>query len=128
MKQAGSFFLLTPQAGFLLRHGLTMNKIGEKSVERIASLSKKPSCTLLLRELYPASYVKLLDMVKGRPAGCWSRENPSHGRCGRRLASAFAVQLGVQTLERNTAIRLSREVKDWLGGIIQEYPHPFRRF
>ena len=38
------------------------------------------------------------------------------------------VQPGVQALERNTAIRLSREVNDWLGAVIQEYPTRFAGF
>ena len=55
-------------------------------------------------------------------------KNLPHGRSGYRLASALHVQPGVQTLERDTAIHLSREINNWLGGIIQEYPHTFRRF
>jgi predicted TIM-barrel fold metal-dependent hydrolase len=38
------------------------------------------------------------------------------------------VQPGVQTLECNTAIRLSREVNDWLGAVVQEYPTRFAGF
>jgi predicted TIM-barrel fold metal-dependent hydrolase len=38
------------------------------------------------------------------------------------------VQPGVQALEVNTANRLSREVNDWLGGIIQEHPTRFAGF
>jgi predicted TIM-barrel fold metal-dependent hydrolase len=38
------------------------------------------------------------------------------------------VQPGVQTLERDTAIRLSKEINDWLGGVIEEYPTRFAGF
>jgi hypothetical protein len=42
-----------------------MNTNGE-SLLHAPSLSKKPSCISRLRKLYPASYIKLLDMIKGR--------------------------------------------------------------
>src|SRR5260370_16507296 len=38
------------------------------------------------------------------------------------------VAPGVQTLERETAMRLSKEVNDWLGGIIRAYPTRFAGF
>jgi predicted TIM-barrel fold metal-dependent hydrolase len=38
------------------------------------------------------------------------------------------TQPGVQTLERDLAIRLSKEVNDWLGEIVQTYPARFAGF
>jgi len=38
------------------------------------------------------------------------------------------VQPGVQTLEKDLAISVSKEVNDWLGGIVKEYPTRFAGF
>ena len=38
------------------------------------------------------------------------------------------IQPGVQMLDRDTAIRVSREVNDWLGGIVRGYPTRFGGF
>src|SRR3984957_9042629 len=104
-----------------------MNKNGENPVSRIITLEEHflhPK----LRELYPASWVKLLDMIK-EPL-----TDVGPGRIRRMDAAGIDMQVlshgqpGVQTLERNTAIHLCREVNGWLGAVIQEYPTRFGGF
>src|SRR5580704_4272153 len=104
-----------------------MNKNGEKSVARIVAL-EEAFLHPKLRELYPASYVKLLDMLKGRLTDIGPERIRRMDAAGIDLQVLSHVQPGVQTLERNTAIRLSREVNDWLGAVIQEYPTRFAGF
>ena len=60
-------------------------------------------------------------MLVPKESAAWTRR-ASTCKCSRMCS------LGVQTLERNTAIRLSREVNDWLGAVIQEYPTRFAGF
>jgi hypothetical protein len=38
------------------------------------------------------------------------------------------VQPGVQTLDRDIAVRLSREINDWLGEVVAAYPARFAGF
>jgi predicted TIM-barrel fold metal-dependent hydrolase len=104
-----------------------MNRNGEKPAARIIAL-EEAFLHPKLRELYPASYVKLLDMVKGRLTDVGPERIRRMDAAGIDLQVLSHVQPGVQTLERNTAIRLSREVNDWLGGVIQEYPTRFAGF
>ena len=99
-----------------------------KSRLRESSLSKSISCTAKLRELYPVSWVKLLDMVKGRLTDVGPERIRRMDAAGIDLQVLSHVQPGVQTLERNTAIRLSREVNDWLDTVIQEFPTRFAGF
>jgi predicted TIM-barrel fold metal-dependent hydrolase len=106
---------------------MTMNKNGENPVARIIALEEHflhPK----LRELYPASWVKLLDMVKGRLTDVGPERIRRMDAAGIDLQVLSHVHPGVQTLERNTAIRLSREVNDWLGTVVQEYPTRFAGF
>jgi predicted TIM-barrel fold metal-dependent hydrolase len=103
---------------------MMMNKNSEKSGERIISLEEHflhPK----LRELYPASWVRLLDMVKGRLTDVGPERVRRMDAAGIDLQVLSHVQPGVQTLERGVAIRMSIEVNDWLGGVIQEYPTRF---
>jgi predicted TIM-barrel fold metal-dependent hydrolase len=104
-----------------------MNKNGEKPVARIIAL-EEAFLHPKLRELYPASYVQLLDMLKGRLTDVGPERIRRMDAAGIDLQVLSHVQPGVQTLERDTAIRLSREVNDWLGGIIQKYPTRFAGF
>lgn len=104
-----------------------MNRNSEKSAVRIISLEEHflhPK----LRELYPASWVKLLDMVKGRLTDVGPERIRRMDAAGIDLQVLSHAQPGVQTLERNAAIRLSREVNDWLGAVIREYPTRFAGF
>jgi predicted TIM-barrel fold metal-dependent hydrolase len=106
---------------------MTMNKNGDKPVARTITLEEHflhPK----LREVYPASWVKLLDMVKGRLTDVGPERIRRMDAAGIDLQVLSHVQPGVQTLEPDTAIRLSREVNDWLGAIIQEYPTRFAGF
>jgi predicted TIM-barrel fold metal-dependent hydrolase len=105
----------------------TMNKNGEKPVARIIAL-EEAFLHPKLRELYPASYVRLLDMVKGRLTDIGPERIRRMDAAGIDLQVLSHVQPGVQTLERNTALHLSREVNDWLGEVIQNYPTRFAGF
>src|SRR5271156_332470 len=106
---------------------MMMNRNNEKSAVSIISLEEHflhPK----LRELYPASYVKLLDMVKGRLTDVGPERIRRMDAAGIDLQVLSHAQPGVQTLERNAAIRLSTEVNDWLGAVIREYPTRFAGF
>jgi len=106
---------------------MMMNKNGEEPVARTIALEEHflhPK----LRELYPASWVRVLDMVKGRLTDVGPERIRRMDAAGIDLQVLSHVQPGVQTLERNTAIRLSREVNDWLSTVIQEYPTRFAGF
>jgi predicted TIM-barrel fold metal-dependent hydrolase len=81
-----------------------------------------------LRELYPASYVRLLDLVKGPLTDVGPERIRRMDAAGIDLQVLSHVQPGVQTLESSAAIRLSREVNDWLGGVVQKYPTRFAGF
>jgi predicted TIM-barrel fold metal-dependent hydrolase len=81
-----------------------------------------------LRELYPSSWVKLLDMVKGRLSDVGPERIRRMDAAGIDLQVLSHVQPGVQTLERNTAISLSKEVNDWLGDVVEKYPGRFAGF
>jgi len=104
-----------------------MKKNAEKPVARIIAL-EEAFLHPKLRELYPASYVKLLDMLEGRLTDVGPERIRRMDAAGIDVQVLSHVQPGVQTLECNTAVRLSREVNDWLGGIIQEYPTRFAGF
>ena len=104
-----------------------MNKNGRKSVARIIALEEHflhPK----LRELYSASWVRLLDMIKGRLTDVGPERIRRMDAAGIDLQVLSHVQPGVQTLERGVAIRMSIEVNNWLGGVIQEYPTRFAGF
>jgi predicted TIM-barrel fold metal-dependent hydrolase len=106
---------------------MTMNKMGQEPVTRIITLEEHflhPK----LRELYPASWVRLLDMIKGRLTDVGPERIRRMDAAGIDLQVLSHVQPGVQTLECTTAVRLSREVNDWLGAVIQEYPTRFAGF
>jgi len=104
-----------------------MKKNTEKPVARIIAL-EEAFLHPKLRELYPASYVKLLDMLKGRLTEVGPERIRRLDAAGIDLQVLSHVQPGVQTLERLIAIRLSKEINDWLGGVIQEYPTRFAGF
>jgi predicted TIM-barrel fold metal-dependent hydrolase len=81
-----------------------------------------------LRELYPTSWVKILDLVGGRLSDVGHERIRRMDAAGIDLQVLSHVQPGVQTLDRDTAIRLSKEVNDWLGGVIKEHPTRFAGF
>jgi predicted TIM-barrel fold metal-dependent hydrolase len=106
---------------------MTMGTIDEERVRRIITLEEHflhPK----LREVYPASWVKVLDMINGRLTDVGPERIRRMDAAGIDLQVLSHVQPGVQTLERDVAIRLSREVNDWLGAVIREYPTRFAGF
>lgn len=105
----------------------TLNKKGEQSVTRVIAL-EEAFLHPKLRELYPQSYVKLLDLIKGHLTDVGPERIRRMDAAGIDLQVLSHVAPGVQTLERETAMRLSKEVNDWLGGIIRAYPTRFAGF
>src|ERR1700735_5695419 len=81
-----------------------------------------------LREWYPTSWVKILGMVGGRLGDAGPERIRRMDAAGIDLQVLSHVQPGVQTLDRDTSIRLSKEVNDWLGGVIKEHPTRFASF
>jgi predicted TIM-barrel fold metal-dependent hydrolase len=81
-----------------------------------------------LRELYPPRYVAELDLLKDRLADVGPERIRRMDAAGVDLQVLSHVSPGVQTLDAGTAIRLSREINDWLGGVIREYPARFAAF
>jgi predicted TIM-barrel fold metal-dependent hydrolase len=104
-----------------------MNKNGEKSVARVVAL-EEAFLHPRLRELYSPSYVKILDLVKRNLTDVGPERIHRMDAAGIDLQVLSHVQPGVQTLECDTAIRLSKEVNDWLAGVIEEYPTRFAGF
>jgi hypothetical protein len=119
MKQAGVGFSIHA-SGWFSHRGMTMNKDGEKAVTRIITLEEHflhPK----LRELYPASWVKMLDMIKGRLTDVGPERIRRMDAAGIDLQVLSHVQPGVQSLEHNTAIRLAGRSHSGIS-------HPLRRF
>lgn len=104
-----------------------MNKKYTTAVTRVIAL-EEAFLHPKLRELYPQSYVKLLDLVKGHLTDVGPERIRRMDAAGIDLQVLSHVAPGVQTLECETAIRLSKEVNDWLGGIIRAYPTRFAGF
>lgn len=104
-----------------------MNKKYTTAVTRVIAL-EEAFLHPKLRELYPQSYVKLLDLVKGHLTDVGPERIRRMDAAGIDLQVLSHVAPGVQTLERETAMRLSKEVNDWLGGIIRAYPTRFAGF
>lgn len=81
-----------------------------------------------LLELYNPHYVKQLNLISDKLM------DVGPGRIKRLDAAGIDMQVlshvapGVQTLERDLAIRLAREVNDWLGDILRQYPTRFAAF
>jgi predicted TIM-barrel fold metal-dependent hydrolase len=98
-----------------------------KSVKRVIAL-EEAFLHPKLRELYAPSYVKLLDMLKGRLNDVGPERIKRMDAAGIDFQVLSHVSPGVQTLDTETAIRLSKEINDWLGGIINEYPDRFSGF
>ena len=79
-----------------------MNKNNEKSVARIISLEEH-FLHSKLRELYPASWVRFLDMVKGRLTDVGPERIRRMDAAGVDFQVLSHVQPGVLTLERGVA-------------------------
>ena len=105
-----------------------MRSTGKKvAVTRVIALEEAFLHTRL-RELYPASYVRQLDLIHDRLTDVGPERIRRMDAAGIDLQVLSHVQPGVQTLERDLAIRLSKEVNDWLGAIVQTYPQRFAGF
>jgi len=104
-----------------------MNNKEDQSVTRVIAL-EEAFLHPKLRELYPQSYVKLLDMIKGHLTDVGPERIRRMDAAGIDLQVLSHVAPGVQTLERETAMRLSKEVNDWLGEIVRAYPTRFAGF
>jgi predicted TIM-barrel fold metal-dependent hydrolase len=81
-----------------------------------------------LRELYEPSYVAQLDLIYGRLTDVGPKRIRRMDAAGIDLQVLSHVAPGVQTLDTDTAISLSREVNDWLGEIVRKYPTRFAGF
>jgi predicted TIM-barrel fold metal-dependent hydrolase len=104
-----------------------MTKIADKPAGRVIAL-EEAFLHPKLRELYPTSWVKILDLVGGRLSDVGPERIRRMDAAGIDLQVLSHVQPGVQSLDRDTAIRLSKEVNDWLGGVIKEHPTRFAGF
>jgi predicted TIM-barrel fold metal-dependent hydrolase len=104
-----------------------MNRNREKSPARVIAL-EEAFLHPKLRELYPAPYVRLLDMVGNRLTDVGRERIRRMDAAGIDLQVLSHVQPGVQTLERDLAILLAREVNDWLAVAIGDYPTRFAGF
>jgi predicted TIM-barrel fold metal-dependent hydrolase len=98
-----------------------------KSVKRVIAL-EEAFLHPKLRALYPSSYVKLLDVLKGRLSDLGPERIKRMDAAGIDLQVLSHISPGVQTLDGETAILLSKEVNDWLGAIIKDYPERFAGF
>ncbi len=81
-----------------------------------------------LREMYSPRYIKSLAMVIDRLGDVGPERIRRMDAAGIDLQVLSHVQPGVQTLENDMAIRLSREVNDWLGEVVRKYPTRFAGF
>lgn len=81
-----------------------------------------------LREQYSPALIKMFDLLGGRLTDVGPARIRRMDSAGIDLQVLSHVQPGVQTLERDLAIQLSREVNDWLGEIVNTYPTRFAGF
>jgi hypothetical protein len=98
-----------------------------KSVTRVIAL-EEAFLHPRLRELYPPRYVAELDLLKGRLADVGPERIQRMDAAGIDLQVLSHVSPGVQTLDGEVAIRLSKEVNDWLGAIVRTHPTRFAGF
>jgi predicted TIM-barrel fold metal-dependent hydrolase len=106
---------------------IIMKRNREKSPMRVIAL-EEAFLHPKLRELYPAPYARLLDMVGNRLTDVGRERIRRMDAAGIDLQVLSHVQPGVQTLECDSAIRLSREVNDWLAVAMGDYPTRFAGF
>jgi predicted TIM-barrel fold metal-dependent hydrolase len=81
-----------------------------------------------LRELYSPTYVAELDLLKDRLTDVGPERIRRMDAAGIDLQVLSHVSPGVQTLDADTAIRLSAEVNDWLAEKISAFPTRFAGF
>jgi predicted TIM-barrel fold metal-dependent hydrolase len=114
---------------FLHRKRIKMNNSAEKqkTIIRVIAL-EEAFLHPKLRALYKPSYVEQLDLIKDRLTDVGPERIKLMDAAGIDLQVLSHVSPGVQTLDRETAIRLSIEINDWLFGAIKEYPTRFAAF
>ena len=81
-----------------------------------------------LRALYPPEYVKQLDLIIERLTDVGPERIKRMDAAGISLQVLSHVSPGVQTLDTETAVRLSTEINDWLGELISKYSDRFAGF
>jgi predicted TIM-barrel fold metal-dependent hydrolase len=81
-----------------------------------------------LRALYPPQLVQQYDLLKDTLNDVGPKRIQRMDAAGIDYQVLSHVNPGVQTLDPDTAIRLAKEINDWLGGIIKEYPTRFGAF
>lgn len=81
-----------------------------------------------LREQYPPGWGKMLDLLGDRLTDVGPERIRRMDAAGIDMQVLSHVQPGVQTLEGDLAIRLCREVNDWLGEVVHTYPSRFAGF
>lgn len=81
-----------------------------------------------LRDLYDPAYIKQLSLINDKLVDVGPERIKRMDAAGIDLQVLSHVAPGVQTLERNKAVPLAREVNDWLGQIIEQYPTRFAAF
>ncbi|MGD1002947.1 MAG: amidohydrolase family protein [Minisyncoccia bacterium] len=104
-----------------------MANAAEKSPTRIIAL-EEAFLHPKLQEVYPPEYLNSLKPVMQRLSDVGPERIRRMDAAGIDLQVLSHIQPGVQTLDRDTAIRLSKEVNDWLGGIVKQYPTRFAGF
>lgn len=81
-----------------------------------------------LIELYDPGYAKQLSLIKDKLMDVGPERIRRMDAAGIDMQILSHVAPGVQTLERDAAIRMAREVNDWLGDIVKQYPERFGAF
>jgi predicted TIM-barrel fold metal-dependent hydrolase len=81
-----------------------------------------------LLELYDPNYVKLLNFVRDKLMDVGPERIKRMDAAGIDMQVLSHAAPGVQTLEPDMAISLAREVNDWLGDIVRQYPTRFAAF
>lgn len=81
-----------------------------------------------LRERYPSAWGKMFDLLGDRLTDVGPERIRRMDAAGIDMQVLSHVQPGVQTFDRDVAVRLSREVNDWLGGVVNAYPTRFGGF
>ncbi|MBA3828460.1 MAG: amidohydrolase [Taibaiella sp.] len=99
----------------------------EKLVTRVIAL-EEAFLHPKLRALYEPSYVKQLDLIKDRLTDVGPKRIKRMDAAGIDLQILSHVSPGVQNLDCDTAISLSKEINDWLFEIIRHYPTRFAAF
>jgi predicted TIM-barrel fold metal-dependent hydrolase len=81
-----------------------------------------------LREFYSPAHLAELDLLKGRLADVGAERVQRMDASGIDLQVLSHVWPGVQELDADNAVRLSKEVNDWLAAAIARYPTRFAGF